>query len=80
MTRTKAICWVLLGLHATGCESLEADGEAVGVAKASAPLSAAGVELVARGQISSALHDQSSDTAAPLENGLAGNLLGGIGS
>ncbi|MFC0400031.1 esterase-like activity of phytase family protein [Paraburkholderia rhizosphaerae] len=40
----------------------------------------AGVDLIAKGQISGLIGDLSSETAAPLENGAAGNLLGGIGS
>lgn len=50
------------------------------VASAFAIPSAHAVELIARGSLSGALTDLSSDTAGPLENGVAGNLLGGIGS
>jgi hypothetical protein len=39
-----------------------------------------GVELIAIGQLSGTIADRSHTTAAPLENGVAGNLLGGIGS
>ncbi|HVU24375.1 MAG TPA: esterase-like activity of phytase family protein [Opitutus sp.] len=38
------------------------------------------VDLIAIGTISGAYEDLSTSTAAPLENGVAGNLLGGIGS
>lgn len=40
----------------------------------------AGVDLIAIGNVSGAYEDFSTETAAPLENGLAGNRLGGIGS
>jgi hypothetical protein len=40
----------------------------------------AGVDLIAIGTLSGNAADLSGDTAAPLENGVAGNLLGGIGS
>ena len=40
----------------------------------------ADVDLIAVGDISGAYEDLSSQTAAPLENGVAGNRLGGIGS
>lgn len=50
-----------------------------------AALAAAGsaqarVDLVAAGQLDGHLRDRSPQTAAPLENGAPGNLLGGIGS
>jgi hypothetical protein len=40
----------------------------------------ASARLIARGSISGAYQDLSAATAAPLENGTAGNRLGGIGS
>ncbi len=40
----------------------------------------AGVELIAIGTIDGAYQDLSNPTAAPLENGIAGNRLGGLGS
>jgi hypothetical protein len=40
----------------------------------------AAVELIAIGSISGTYEDLSNQTAAPLENGVAGNLLGGLGS
>ena len=40
----------------------------------------AGVDLIAIGSIDGNLKDRSFQTGAPLENGIAGNLLGGIGS
>jgi hypothetical protein len=40
----------------------------------------AGVDLIAIGTLSGTTTDLSTQTAAPLENGAAGNLLGGIGS
>jgi hypothetical protein len=44
------------------------------------PPAHAAVDLLAIGTISGAFGDLASQTAAPLENGVAGNLLGGIGS
>ncbi|TDY22876.1 hypothetical protein B0G81_3191 [Paraburkholderia sp. BL6665CI2N2] len=40
----------------------------------------AGIDLIAVGQLSGLASDLSKETAAPLENGVAGNLLGGLGS
>jgi DNA-binding beta-propeller fold protein YncE len=40
----------------------------------------ASVDLAAIGTLSGQMPDLSTETAAPLENGVAGNLLGGIGS
>lgn len=40
----------------------------------------AGVDLIAIGQLSGLTGDLSKETAAPLENGAPGNLLGGLGS
>ena len=39
-----------------------------------------GVDLIARGSISGTYEDFATETAAPLENGVPGNRLGGIGS
>jgi len=40
----------------------------------------ASVDLIASGTLSGDTSDLSTETAAPLENGMAGNLLGGMGS
>ena len=40
----------------------------------------ADVDLIAIGTVSGAYQDFSIETAAPLENGVAGNRLGGLGS
>jgi len=40
----------------------------------------AGTDLIAIGSISGSYEDLSTQTATPLENGIAGNRLGGIGS
>jgi hypothetical protein len=45
-----------------------------------APSAHASVDLIAIGTLSGQASDLSPETAAPLENGVAGNLLGGIGS
>ena len=47
---------------------------------AMAPATNASVDLIARGSLSGNASDLSTETAAPLENGVEGNLLGGIGS
>src|SRR3569832_1511599 len=49
------------------------------VAFNSAPMVRA-VDLIARGNISGTYEDFATETAAPLDNGVAGNQLGGIGS
>jgi hypothetical protein len=45
-----------------------------------APAAHASVDLIAIGSISGTYEDLSSETAAPLENGVPGNRLGGMGS
>lgn len=45
-----------------------------------APAAQASVDLIAIGSISGNYEDLSSETAAPLENGVPGNRLGGMGS
>src|SRR5262245_26136335 len=45
-----------------------------------APTAYAGVDLIAIGTISGTYEDLSAETAAPLENGVPGNRLGGMGS
>ena len=50
------------------------------VASACALPSAQAIDLIAHGTLSGSLSDLSSATAGKLENGIAGNLLGGIGS
>ncbi|HEY2345162.1 MAG TPA: esterase-like activity of phytase family protein [Xanthomonadaceae bacterium] len=44
------------------------------------PAAHAGVDLIAVDGLSASQSDLSAETAAPLENGVAGNLLGGLGS
>jgi hypothetical protein len=79
MTKRRVGFWALAGLQLVACGS---DPEASQVAADSASLSlaAASAELIAIAQISSDQGDQATQTAAPLENGLPGNLLGGMGS
>ena len=45
-----------------------------------APAVQAEIDLIAIGQISATYEDMAIKTATPLENGVAGNLLGGVGS
>ena len=49
-------------------------------AKTQSAITDATVELIAIGSLSGTLSDRSRETAGALENGVAGNLLGGIGS
>jgi hypothetical protein len=61
---------------AAACQSQP--GEPIGVAQTA--LTAPGVELIAIGSLSGTIADRSCETAGALENGVAGNLLGGLGS
>lgn len=63
-----------LFVPAAGCQLTDPVGEA------SAGLTASGIDLIAIGSISGTRSDLSRATAGVLENGVAGNLLGGIGS
>ncbi|MDZ8221558.1 MULTISPECIES: esterase-like activity of phytase family protein [unclassified Nostoc] len=45
-----------------------------------APAANAEVKLIAIGSLDGKISDRSTQTSAPLENGVAGNLLGGLGS
>ncbi|WP_414514811.1 esterase-like activity of phytase family protein [Nostoc sp. PCC 9305] len=47
---------------------------------AMAPAANAEVKLIAIGSLDGKIGDRSTETSAPLENGIAGNLLGGLGS
>ena len=64
----------LLLAPAAGCQLADP------VAGRSAELTAPGIDLVAIGSISGTRADLSRQTAGALENGVAGNLLGGLGS
>ncbi|MDP3837921.1 MAG: esterase-like activity of phytase family protein, partial [Methylococcales bacterium] len=44
------------------------------------PTAQAQIDLIAIGQISATYEDMATKTATPLENGVAGNILGGVGS
>ncbi|MHC5763412.1 MAG: esterase-like activity of phytase family protein, partial [Nostoc sp.] len=45
-----------------------------------APAANAEVKLIAIGSLDGKVSDRSNKTSAPLENGVSGNLLGGLGS
>src|SRR5439155_3321334 len=63
---------------AAGCQApLDGTDE---VAPASAALATSGVDLIAVGTLDAHGGDRAASTAAPLENGVAGNALGGLGS
>ena len=63
---------------AAACQSAPDGASAVAVAQGA--VTAGGVDLVAVGSLPGTVADRSCDTAAALENGVAGNLLGGLGS
>ena len=76
------ICSPLL-LAACGSASELGDTAELGEARAalsSAPVDLLAVDLIAVGTLSGFGADRSEATAGPLENGVAGNLLGGVGS
>jgi hypothetical protein len=85
IARRRLFVWVL-GAAATACgPAAEATGDALESAsafrsKGSVCPPTALVDLLAIGTLSGTRSDRSTSTAAPLENGTAGNLLGGIGS
>jgi hypothetical protein len=69
-----------LGTAAAGCDGTGDAGPAADLKATPLALTATGVDLVAIGTLSGHGGDLSRETAAPLENGLPGNLLGGLGS
>lgn len=69
---------MLLQAAAGGCQLAD---EPLGQTSANLGESgAAGIDLIAIGSVSSSRADRSHATSAALENGVAGNLLGGVGS
>src|SRR5262245_4597671 len=74
---TRVNAWWTLALIA-GCAAPMASDEALG--ESAAALTLAPPQLIAIGTLDGSGPDRSSETAAPLENGVMGNLLGGIGS
>lgn len=82
--RTKTACIAALGIAVAGCganaESSSSDLGEIGTVSAAATATTPSVDLIAIGTISGSISDRSKATAAPLENGVAGNLLGGLGS
>ncbi|MGZ3438005.1 MAG: esterase-like activity of phytase family protein [Polyangia bacterium] len=76
MKRSSWLCAALVS-STMGCQPA---GQADDVAERAAAVSSAGVDLVAVGSLSGTRSDLSRETADPLENGVAGNLLGGLGS
>ncbi len=77
MNRSQWLFVVVLAATA-GCQPAPADDADV-VARTAA-LSGAGVELIAVGKLAGTTSDRSAATAGLLENGVPGNLLGGLGS
>jgi hypothetical protein len=81
MSRTRifvAAAILLPTAAAAGCQLDDAHlGQSTDAIAASA---ASAVDLIARGSITGSRADRSSATSGALENGVAGNLLGGVGS
>jgi hypothetical protein len=75
MNKRHCLVALALGTVALGCEA--PDEPITGLASA---LTGSSVDLIAIGSISGTSFDRSEATAGPLENGVPGNLLGGIGS
>ncbi|HEY2747155.1 MAG TPA: hypothetical protein VGL86_21175 [Polyangia bacterium] len=67
---------VLPLILAAACQAAPTVDDAV----VQATITSAGIDLVAIGRLPGTVADRSRATAAPLENGVAGNLLGGVGS
>ncbi len=78
MSRQRVFTVMVLAA-ASGCQVTD---EPLGETSANVGVTSSGatIQLIAIGQISGSRADRSHATAAPLENGVAGNLLGGLGS
>jgi hypothetical protein len=77
----RTMSWIVamaLSSGAMACATTSDDE--VQLAQGEQALAPAGIELVARGTVSGSLRDLASETAAALESGAPGNLLGGLGS
>jgi hypothetical protein len=73
--------WLMaLAIGTAGCEAAPDGAPANEVMETTQALTGSGVDLVAVGTLAAGGPDLSDETAAPLENGLPGNLLGGLGS
>lgn len=79
MTKTRVGFWALAGLQWAACGADPEAGQLAARAN-SQPLAAASAALIAIGRIDANQGDLATQTAAPLENGAPGNLLGGMGS
>src|SRR5262245_44204075 len=77
MPRIACIFLLPLTLTAAACQATGSDE--VG-ALAPAALGSSGVQLIAIGELPGTVADLSHQTGAALENGMPGNLLGGLGS
>jgi hypothetical protein len=78
MKREELVLIVALGAAAGGCDASTAGPDDVSATRSA--LTLAPVDLIAIGAVSGNLGDLATQTAGPLENGVAGNLLGGLGS
>jgi Esterase-like activity of phytase len=71
--------WFVVALTAaTGCQATA--GDELDTTERAAVLTSGSGDLVAVGSLAGTIADRSAATAGPLENGVAGNLLGGLGS
>jgi hypothetical protein len=76
-------CAFVLVLGVVAASAVGCDGASEGAGDVTRTVSAlpgSGVDLVAIGSLSGNISDLSADTAGALENGVPGNLLGGMGS
>jgi hypothetical protein len=80
MRKRKHLFWLTVSLAANGCGSEQSIRSQDPVATTESELATGTIDLIATGSLSGAVSDRSTDTAGALENGVAGNLLGGIGS
>jgi len=75
MSRHRALVATLVLAPAAACQATDGD-----LGEVSAGLTGSGIDLVAIGAIAGDRPDLSRATSGSLENGVAGNLLGGLGS
>ena len=78
----QGLCVASLGFAAAACGSTATPSSepSSDVGAAELALDPSAVDLIATGSLSGTIADRSRATAGALENGVAGNLLGGIGS
>lgn len=78
MSRTHGVTWVIVTMAASGCGYSSNVEENAG--KVQSAVTDDSADLIAVGKISGNIADRSRETSGLLENGVQGNLLGGLGS